>query len=440
MSASISNRPVPHAPSTVALHARPRTGPGRALGGSIVQSTSFTQQAVGDTPPHAYSRVSNPTVSDLEHALGALEAAPPAVCFSSGLAAETALFLTLLAPGEHAVVSSAAYGGTVRLFRAVLAKLGISATFVDATDVSLVKAAITERTRLVFVETPANPTLDLVDLSALAGLCREKGVPLAVDNTFLTAAIQRPLDLGADISVYSTTKHIEGHSAAVGGAIVSRDTDLLANLRFFRKATGGIQTPFNAYLTLRGVETLPLRARQHSRGAGMVAAWLAKEPSVALIRYPGLDSHPQRALAIRQHGGFHGGVITFELRGGLPAARDLLSRLRLVCLAEHVGGAHTILTHPATMTHADVPAAHRHAVGITDGLLRLSVGLEDPADLIADLAQALGDARHQTPDFRLETRDGRHQTSDASESRLPSEVQTEDRGLRTGLLAAGGAL
>ncbi len=426
MSASISNRPVPHAPSTVALHARPRTGPGRALGGSIVQSTSFAQGAVGDTPPHAYSRVSNPTVSDLEFALGALEAAPPAVCFSSGLAAETALFLTLLSSGDHAVVSGAAYGGTVRLFDRVLKKYGVDATFVDATNPALVQAAINARTRLVFVETPANPTLDLVDLTALAAVCREKGVPLAVDNTFLTAAIQRPLDLGADISVYSTTKHIEGHSAAVGGAIIARDPELLTNLRFLRKATGGIQTPFNAYLTLRGVETLPLRARQHSRGAGVVAAWLAKQPSVALIRYPGLDSHPQRALAIRQHGGFHGGVVAFELRGGLPAARALLSRLRLVCLAEHVGGAHTILTHPATMTHADVPPEHRRAVGITDGLLRLSVGLEDPADLIADLAQALGDARRQT--------------SDGSSETFAGGLRTDDAGLRTGLLAAGGAL
>ncbi len=389
MSASIINHPVPLAPSTIALHARARTGPGRALGGSIAQTSSFTQEAVGDTPPHAYSRVSNPTVSDLEVALGALEDAPPAVCFSSGLAAETALFLTLLSAGDHAVISSAAYGGTVRLFDRVLKKYGVDATFVDATDPALVQAAINARTRLVFVETPANPTLDLVDLAAVSAVCRARGVPLAVDNTFLTAAIQKPLDLGADISVYSTTKHIEGHSAAIGGAIVARDAELLTNLRFYRKCTGGIQTPFNAYLTLRGVETLPLRARQHSRGAGTVAAWLARQPQVALIRYPGLDSHPQRALAIRQHGGFHGGVITFELRGGLAAARAFLARLQLVCLAEHVGGAHTILTHPATMTHADVPAAHRHAVGITDGLLRLSVGLEDPADVIADLGQAL---------------------------------------------------
>ncbi|MFN0012634.1 MAG: trans-sulfuration enzyme family protein [Phycisphaerales bacterium] len=439
MSASISNRRVPLAPSTVALHARATTGPGRALGGSIVQSSSFTQQAVGDSPAHAYSRVSNPTVSDLEFALGALENAPPAVCFSSGLAAETALFLTLLSKGDHAVVSTAAYGGTVRLFNRVLAKYGIDATFVDATDAALVKAAINDRTKIVFVETPANPTLDLVDLSAVAKVCKERGVPLAVDNTFLTAAIQKPLDLGADISVYSTTKHIEGHSAAVGGAIVARDAELLTQLRFIRKCTGGIQTPFNAYLTLRGVETLPLRSRQHSRGAGVVASWLAKQPSVALIRYPGLDSHPQRALAIRQHGGFHGGVICFELRGGLPAARTFLSRLQLVSLAEHVGGAQTILTHPATMTHGDVPPAHRHAVGITDGLLRLSVGLEDPSDIIADLSQAL-DAGREASAVRLEEQAARLHTAEASEGTLVGGLGTEDSARRTVVLAAGGAL
>ncbi len=439
MSASIHTRPVPHAPATIALHARPRRGPGEPLGGCIAQSTSFTQLAVGDTPEHAYSRVSNPTVSDLEFALGALEGAPPAVCFSSGLAAETALFLSLLSQGDHAVVSAAAYGGTVRLLNRVFARYGVETTFVDATDTSHVRAALSDRTKLVFVETPSNPTLDLVDLAALSQVCKERGVPLAVDNTFLTAAIQRPLDFGADISVYSTTKHIEGHSAAVGGAIVSRDETLLSGLRFVRKATGGIQTPFNAYLTLRGVETLPLRARQHSRGAGAVAAWLAKHPSVALIRYPGLDSHPQRALAIRQHGGFHGGVVSFELRGGLPAAQGLLARLRLVRLAEHVGGAQTLLTHPATMTHADVPAAHRRAVGITDGQLRLSVGLEDPADIIADLGQALacGACEPRASDEGLNSA-----ASGACDGADTAPLGARD-GARAGVLAAalaGGAL
>lgn len=376
---------------TVALHgARDPARKSGPLVGALVQSTTWAHRAVGECDGPTYARVGNPTVDELEQVLGALEDAPPAACFASGLAAETALFLALLRAGDHAVVGEAIYGGTVRLFRQVLAPLGITTTFVDSSDPGAVAAAITPRTRLVFVETPANPTLKLTDISAIARIARFARVPLAVDNTFLTAVIQRPLDLGADISVYSTTKHIDGHSCALGGAIVSRDAALLDRVRFIRKATGNIQAPFNAFLTTRGVKTLPLRIRAQSEAALEVARALVRDDRVERVHYPGLAGFAQRELAARQHrGGLHGGVVTIEPKGGKEAGRALLNAVRLCTLAEHVGGVETLITHPATMTHADVPVDQRLRVGITDGLVRLSVGLEDPAQIIADLDRAL---------------------------------------------------
>ncbi|MBX3405321.1 MAG: aminotransferase class I/II-fold pyridoxal phosphate-dependent enzyme [Phycisphaeraceae bacterium] len=376
---------------TIALHgtrdpAR-RSGP---LVAPLVQSTSWAHSAVGRCDGPTYARVGNPTVDELERVLGALEDAPPAACFASGLAAETALFLALLRAGDHAVVGEAIYGGTVRLFRQVLRPLGIGATFVDTSDPGQVAAAINPRTKLVFIETPANPTLRLTDIAAIARIARFARVPLAVDNTFLTAVIQRPLDLGADISVYSTTKHIDGHSSALGGAIVTRDEPLLERIRFVRKATGNIQAPFNAFLTTRGIKTLPLRIRAQSEAALGVARALADDDRVERVHYPGLPGFPQAALAAKQHaGGLHGGVVTFEPRGGAEAGRALLDGLALCTLAEHVGSVETLITHPATMTHADVPVDQRLRVGITDGLVRLSVGLEDSAQIIADLDRGL---------------------------------------------------
>lgn len=376
---------------TVALHgARDPARKSGPLVGALVQSTTWAHRAVGECDGPTYARVGNPTVDELERVLGALEDAPPAACFASGLAAETALFLAVLRAGDHAVVGEAIYGGTVRLFRQVLAPLGISATFVDSSDPGAVAAAVSPRTKLVFIETPANPTLHLTDISAIARIARFARVPLAVDNTFLTSVIQRPLDLGADISVYSTTKHIDGHSCALGGAIVSRDAELLDRVRFVRKATGSIQAPFNAFLTTRGLKTLPLRIGAHSEAALEVARALSADPRVGRVCYPGLPDFPQAELAARQHrGGLHGGVVTFEPRGGKEAGRALLNAVRLCTLAEHVGGVETLITHPATMTHADVPVDQRLRVGITDGLVRVSVGLEDPAQIIADLDQAL---------------------------------------------------
>jgi cystathionine beta-lyase/cystathionine gamma-synthase len=364
----------------------PTTG---AITPPIVQSTTYRQPGIGRHLGYTYSRADNPTVAALERCLGALEAAPPAVAFASGLAAETALFLACCGQGDHVVVSDVVYGGTVRLLRGVLARLGIAATFVDATDLAATAAAIGDRTRLLFVETPANPTLRLCDVRALADLARTRGVPLAVDNTFLTAAVQRPLDLGAAVSLCSTTKLVEGHNGAIGGAVVTRDPALLERLRWLRKSTGAIQSPHDAWLTLRGARTLPLRAAQQGRNALAVAEWLQRRREVAAVHYPGLDDFPQRELARRQHGELHGNVLACELRGGAAAAHAFAERLELCLLAESLGSVETLVTHPASMTHGDVPAAERARLGIADALVRLSIGLEDPADLFADLDQAL---------------------------------------------------
>jgi cystathionine beta-lyase/cystathionine gamma-synthase len=297
------------------------------------------------------------------------------------------------------VVGEAIYGGTVRLFRQLFADLGITFTFVDSTNPGAVAKAITPRTKLVFVETPSNPTLLLTDISAIVAITKAAGVLLIVDNTFLTPVLQRPLDLGADITVYSTTKHIEGHSTALGGSVVSRNAEVIDRVRFIRKCTGGIQAPFNSWLTLRGLKTLPLRLKEQSRNAQRIAEWLAAHPAIERVHYPGLPGFEQADIARTQHiGGFHGGVISFELTGGTQAGIDLLTNVRLCRLVEHVGSVETLITHPASMTHADVPPEHRRRVGIADGLVRLSVGLEDPADVIADLEQAIVAATRTTID------------------------------------------
>ncbi|MCA9272563.1 MAG: aminotransferase class I/II-fold pyridoxal phosphate-dependent enzyme [Phycisphaerales bacterium] len=383
------------ASSTLALHgpveSRRETGP---LVPPIVQSTTYIQPALDGYAGPTYSRVDNPTVAELERILGGLESAPPSVTFGSGLAAETALFLATLKAGDHAVVGEAVYGGTTRLFQQLLSELGVDATFVDSTDAQAVRAAIKANTKLVFVESPANPTLSITDIRAVSEIAHEAGALCAVDNTFLTPVLQKPLDLGADISVYSTTKHIEGHSAALGGAVTSRNERLNEKLRWVRKCTGGIIAPFNAWLTLQGLKTLPLRLERQSQNAQVVAEWLSETEGVERVCYPGLNGFTQRTLADAQHETIrgerlHGGVIAFELAGGLEAGKELLRSLELCRLVEHVGSVETLVTHPATMTHADVPRAQRKRFGLTDGLVRLSVGLEDPSDIIADLAKAI---------------------------------------------------
>ena len=386
--------------STVAIHGGQRPD---AATGSIVtpihQTSTYVQRAVGQPcgggAGFTYSRASNPTVSVLEEALGELDAPRsgqplPAVCFATGLAAVSTLFLALLKAGDHVIIGEVVYGGTVRLARDILSHLGMEVTFADTSNPESLRGLIRAKTKLVFIETPANPTLVLTDIAAIAKVTSEAGIPLAVDNTFLTPVLQKCFDLGADVCVYSTTKHIEGHNSVIGGAITARDPALLDRLRFVRKTLGNIAAPFDAWLTIRGLKTLPLRIAQHSRAALAVAYWLEKDPRIAKVSYPGLESHPQHALATSQHeGNLHGGVLSFEVRGGASAGIALMNNLRLCSLAESLGSVETLITHPVSMTHGDVPKAQREKTGITDGLVRLSVGLEDPNDIIADLDQAL---------------------------------------------------
>ncbi|MFG0331401.1 MAG: trans-sulfuration enzyme family protein [Phycisphaerales bacterium] len=358
----------------------------------IYQSTTFAQEGVGRDRGFTYSRTGNPTVATLESHLGAIEAALPAASFSTGMAAITALCLTLLENGDRVVISDVVYGGTTRLLRQVLGKFGVEAVSVDTADIDQTREAVRSiRPRLTFVETPANPTLKLTDIAAIAAIADDEGAILAVDNTFLTPALQRPLDLGAAVCVYSTTKYIEGHNATVGGALVTRDEALRERFKFVQNAVGFAQAPFESWLTIRGLKTLSLRLARQSESALRIAAWLEAHPRVGRISYPFLDSFPQAALARRQQRG-GGGLVAFTLRGGFEASVRFLESLRLCILAENLGAVETIVTHPASMTHAEVPAEDRRRVGLDDGLIRLSVGLESPEDLLADLDQALSSA------------------------------------------------
>lgn len=391
-SRSTSKSPSNGAPAdlaTLAIHGGlapdPATG---AILTPIYQTTTYVQDAVGVDKGFTYTRSGNPTVAALERNLGELDGALPAAAFSTGMAALSALFLSLLESGDRVVVSDVVYGGTVRLLRRVLAPLGVRVSFVDTSSIDALRAALREPTKLVLVETPANPTLKLTDIAAAASVAHESGALLAVDNTFLTPALQRCFDLGADVVVYSTTKHIEGHNATVGGALLARDAELLARFRFVQNAVGFAQAPFDAWLTLRGIKTLPLRMKQHSANALEVARFLEAHPRVHTVRYPGLESFPQFELARRQHVA-HGGLIAFEVEGAARAGIALMNSVRLCALAESLGAVETLITHPASMTHATIPADERARLGISDGLVRLSVGLEAPADVIADLEQAL---------------------------------------------------
>jgi cystathionine beta-lyase/cystathionine gamma-synthase len=375
---------------TLALHAGtppdPTTG---AMLTPIYQTTTYRQEAVGQDKGFTYSRSGNPTVSALERRLAALEGAKSCTCYATGLAATTALCLALLRAGDRVVCSQAVYGGTVRLFRQVLAPFGVQAEFVDTSDEEAFAAALRKPTRFVFIETPANPTLRLTDIRLAAQLSLEAGALLVVDNTLLTPALQRPFDFGADIVLHSTTKFIEGHNATVGGALITRDAELQEKLAFTRNAIGAIQSPFPAWLTLQGVKTLPLRMARHSENALRIARFLMAHDRVTKVIYPGLESFPQFELVQRQQTS-GGALIAFEVQGGVEAGIRLMNSVRLCALAENLGAAETIITHPASMTHADVPRAQREAAGITDGLVRLSVGLENPLDLIGDLVHALG--------------------------------------------------
>jgi cystathionine beta-lyase/cystathionine gamma-synthase len=377
---------------TLAIHAGQDPDPTHgAVMQPIVLASTFAQRAPGEHSGFEYSRTSNPTRVALERCLAALEGGAHGSCFASGCAAMTTLLHTL-APGDHVIASDDVYGGSFRILDKVMAPMGIRTSWVDLTDPEALAAAFTDRTRMLWVETPTNPMLKLVDIAAVAAEGRARGATVVVDNTFATPFNQRPLALGADVVLHSTTKYLNGHSDVVGGAIVTNDDALGERVRFLQNSIGAVPSPFDCYLVLRGLKTLHVRMARHAESAARLAGWLEAQDGVEKVLYPGLSSHPQHALATRQMA-TPGGMITFVVEGGLPAARALLSSVGVFVCAESLGGVESLVEHPAIMTHGSVPPAQRAALGIEDGLIRISVGLEAYEDLQADLRRALDAAR-----------------------------------------------
>jgi cystathionine beta-lyase/cystathionine gamma-synthase len=376
---------------TKQIHAGVRPDP---TTGSILtpihQSTTFVQPSIDDymATGYSYSRSANPTVRAWEEKIAILEDGNDAAAFATGMAAINAVFLTFLNAGHHAVVSDVAYGGTYRLATTVFSRFGVEFSFVDTADPDAVAAAVRDDTRLILTETPANPTLKYTDIAAVSEIANTHRIPHAVDNTFLTPYYQRPFDLGADLSIHSTTKYLDGHNATVGGSVVSATAELHEQVAYIQNATGTIMSPQVAWLTLQGVKTLSERMDRQSDNALQIARFLEAHPKVTVVQYPGLESFPQHDLATRQASGF-GAMIWFEVVGGVAAGKRLMEMLDLWALAENLGSVESLVTHPVTMTHADVGEAERARVGITDSMVRLSVGLEDAIDLIEDLSQAL---------------------------------------------------
>jgi cystathionine beta-lyase/cystathionine gamma-synthase len=352
----------------------------------IFLTSTYQQEAIGKNRGHEYARLTNPTRDALEESLCSLEGGTSAHAFASGMAAITAM-LTMMKTGDHIVCSDNVYGGTQRVFDKVLANYGLTFTYVDTSKAENVAAALRPETKLVHIETPTNPMMAITDIRAVADICHAKGVELSVDNTFLSPYLQQPIALGADIVMHSTTKFLNGHSDGLGGVLICTTPEQADRFRFVQKCTGGILSPFESYLLLRGVKTLAVRMRQHDVNGRAVADFLAGHRAVKKVFYPGLKDHPQHELAKRQQSGF-GSMISIEL-GSLEKANEFAKRLRLAFLAESLGGVETLICHPATMTHAAIGAEGRARLGITDGLMRISVGIEDLADIIADLDQAL---------------------------------------------------
>jgi cystathionine gamma-lyase len=377
--------------ATRAIHAGQAPDP--ATGAVVVpiyQTSTYAQDALGKHRGYEYSRTGNPTRAALETCIAALEGGAHGLAFASGMAAEAAI-MQLLKPGDHTVAVDDLYGGSYRLFRRVLEPMGLTFTFVDGSDLTAVEKSLTDRTRMVWVESPTNPLLKLVDIEAVSKLAHARQALLIVDNTFMSPYFQRPLSLGADIVVHSATKYLGGHSDVIGGALVVNRDDLFERLSFLQNAVGGVPGPMDAWLVLRGIKTLAIRMREHEHNARQIAAFLVDHPKVARVFYPGLPDHPQRDLARRQMSGF-GGMISFEIKGGLEPARRVVERTRLFTLAESLGGVESLIELPAAMTHASIPAETRRAHGVADGLVRVSVGIEDAADLISDLDRALAEA------------------------------------------------
>ncbi len=376
--------------ATRAIHAGqqpdPTTG---AVMSPIHVSSTYAQSSPGVHKGYEYSRTQNPTRMAYERCIADLEGGVQGFAFASGLAA-TATVLELLDSGAHVVAMEDLYGGTRRLFSQVRKRsAGLDVSFVDLADPQVLSKSLRAETRLVWIETPTNPTLRIVDLKAVAMIARARGILTAVDNTFATPWIQRPLELGCDIVVHSATKFLNGHSDMIGGVVVVKDAALAERMAFLQNAVGAVGSPFDSFLALRGLKTLPLRMRQSSESALKIAGWLESHQQVERVLYPGLPSHPQHALARAQMQNGFSGIVSFFIRGGVDAARRCLERCRIFVIAESLGGVESLVDHPGIMTHASVPADQRAALGINDSLIRLSVGIEDVEDLIADLEQAL---------------------------------------------------
>jgi cystathionine beta-lyase/cystathionine gamma-synthase len=377
-----------HGLATRALHVG--QGPDPATGAVVVPihlATTFAQESPGRHRGFEYSRSGNPTRANLEACLASLEGAEHGLAFASGLAATTTVML-LLDPGDHVVFTEDVYGGTFRLFDKVFQRYGVTFTAVDPTDPDAVAAAMTERTRLVWLESPTNPLLRVVDLDAVGELVHGAGALVAVDSTFASPVLQRPLELGADLVIHSSTKFLGGHSDVLGGAVLTSNDTLAERMRFHQNAVGAVPSPFDCWLLLRGLKTLQLRVLRQCENALTIARWLEGQDEVIQVYYPGLESNPGHALARRQMGGHYGGVVSFEVSSA-NAALSFLERLHVFTLAESLGAVESLAESPALMTHASIPEEMRTRVGVSDGLLRLSVGIEDVDDLVADLEQAL---------------------------------------------------
>jgi cystathionine gamma-lyase len=373
---------------TLAIHAGqdpdPRTG---AVMTPIYQTSTYAQESPGKHRGYEYSRTDNPTRTAYQACVAALENGKHALAFASGLACTDGILHTLKS-GDHVICCDDVYGGTFRIFDKVFKRLGLEFTFVDFSDLAKTEAAFRPNTKLMWMETPTNPMLKILDISALTALAKKKGAVSVVDNTFMSSYFQKPLNLGADIVVHSVTKYMNGHSDVVGGICVTNNDQLYADLKFMQNAVGGVPAPMDCFLVMRGLKTLHIRMERHAENAMAIAKYLQSHPKVSKVIYPGLESHPQHQIALKQMSGF-GGMITFFIKGGLDEAREFLEKVRIFTLAESLGGVESLIEHPAIMTHASIPAETRKQLGIHDNLIRISVGIEDLVDLKADLDFAL---------------------------------------------------
>ncbi len=370
-----------------AIKPDPTTG---AIVPPLYQTATYVLPEVGRDLGFDYTRSANPTRQLLEENLAAIEGGKYGICFSSGMSAVDSC-LKLLKTGDHVICSDDVYGGVSRHFDNILVRYGLEFTYVNTSEPEKVKAAIKSNTKLLWVETPTNPLLKLTDLEAMAKIAKENDLIYGVDSTFATPVFLRPLEFGADIVMHSTTKYISGHNQLIGGIVITNRDDIFEEMKYVQKTIGAVPSPFDCWLTLLGVKTLHLRMAKHAENGQIVAEFLEAHPKVAQVTYPGLPSHPQHEIAKEQMSGFSG-MISFELTGGLQGGKTVMNSVKLCSLAESLGSVETMITHPATMTHADVPVEERHARGLTDGMVRISVGIEDPEDIVADLEQALAKA------------------------------------------------